>query len=59
MVERDGLEPSNPEGTDLQSVVITNQTISPYITAIGIEPILIRTTRTAQTTYATTMTYRW
>ena len=24
MVERDGLEPSNPEGTDLQSVVITN-----------------------------------
>lgn len=24
MVERGGVEPSNPEGTDLQSVVITN-----------------------------------
>ena len=24
MVEREGLEPSNPEGSDLQSLVITN-----------------------------------
>gem|GEM_PF-3158494 len=42
MVGRDGFEPPNPEGTDLQSAAFSHFAISPLdkkmVPAIGLEP---------------------
>lgn len=59
MVERGGVEPTEPRGSRFTVCRIYRFTISPYITAIGFEPTLIRSHVQHSLTYATTVINRW